>query len=146
MKNIAKNNLESSGAKALAFGEIDKCEIMKYPAIFFEDGEYVGVEFPDLPGCYSQGKDLAEAETNASKALTDFLNAYETVPEATDLSAVQRKADTLAIQFVEVAPSGEDTHELFYNEELNRLVTFPKNQELLGSKLSEKIKLAAGAA
>ena len=117
---------------------------MKYPAVFFEDGEFIGVEFPDLPGCFSQGVNKAEAEKNASKVLVDFLSAYETPPLATDISTLKRNGDTLAIELVEVATSGEESHELMYNAENNRLVAFPKNQEILGEKLTEKIKLAAG--
>lgn len=39
-----------------------------YPAIFhFENGGY-WAEFPDLPGCFSQGESIDEAASEASAA------------------------------------------------------------------------------
>jgi len=117
---------------------------LKYPAIFFEDGEYIGVEFPDLSGCFSQGKDLAEAETNAQKALAEFLSVHETLPPSRRLEEVAKSADTLAIKLVGATENSDDSHELLYNAETNKLITFPKNQDYLGDKLTRKVKAAAG--
>ena len=44
---------------------------------FFEDGDYTGVEFPDLPGCFSQAKDLNHVITSAEKALRCYLSDVE---------------------------------------------------------------------
>ena len=119
---------------------------MKYPAKFFEDGKYIGVEFPDLPGCFSQGKTLEEAEKNAAHALVNFLDVHKELPKVTALESLKKDSDTIAIRLIETAENGDDTHELMYNETKNCLVTFPKNQEYLGEKLTAKIKTAAGAA
>ena len=45
-----------------------------YAALFTacEEGGYA-VEFPDLPGCFSQGDDLYEAVTMAETALEEWL-------------------------------------------------------------------------
>ena len=51
--------------------------MIKYPAIFFEDGNYIGVEFPDLPGCFSQADDLNNAINSARKALRCYLSNVE---------------------------------------------------------------------
>ena len=43
---------------------------MNYPiAIEHEPGSAYGVQFPDLPGCFSAGETLDEAIANASEAL-----------------------------------------------------------------------------
>lgn len=47
---------------------------MKYQAKYFEDGENIGVEFEDLPGCFTQGKTLEEAKKNAERAADCYLN------------------------------------------------------------------------
>lgn len=45
-----------------------------YPALFHvvPNGDYF-VEFPDLPGCFTQGKDLAESRALASDVLGGWL-------------------------------------------------------------------------
>ena len=58
-----------------------------YPAIFEQDkkGNYL-VEFPDLEGCYTDGKDLNEALDNARDVLNLMLwnmeENKETIPKA----------------------------------------------------------------
>ena len=47
---------------------------MDYQAVYFEDGENIGVEFPDLPGCFSQGKTLEEAKQNAIQAVACYFS------------------------------------------------------------------------
>jgi antitoxin HicB len=49
--------------------------ILSYPAkikYFSEDKSYV-VEFPDLPGCLTEGESLDDAKSNAKEALTGYL-------------------------------------------------------------------------
>lgn len=44
-----------------------------YPAIYHaQDGGY-WVEFPDLPGCFSEGDDIAQAAAEATSALGGYL-------------------------------------------------------------------------
>jgi predicted RNase H-like HicB family nuclease len=48
--------------------------ILQYPAkikYLAEDKAYL-VEFPDLPGCLTEGKTLEEAAQNAKEALTGY--------------------------------------------------------------------------
>jgi antitoxin HicB len=49
--------------------------ILSYPAkikYVKEDGSYM-VEFPDLPGCLTEGETLEDAKVNAREALTGYL-------------------------------------------------------------------------
>ena len=111
---------------------------MKYPAIFFEDGEYIGVEFPDLPGCFSQGKTFDEAVQNASKALGKFLGEINFYPESNfNLDGSKN------IRLIEPAPDDEETHDLVVNPISRVRIVFPNNQEFLGNKLCEKIRRVA---
>lgn len=66
-----------------------------YPAIFtpFEEGNGYTVEFPDLPGCVTEGNDAAEAIYMAVDAasgwiLTELEDGNE-VPKASGFSDVQ---------------------------------------------------------
>ncbi len=110
---------------------------MKYAAKFFKDGEYIGVEFPDLVGCYSQGKNLEEAEKNAAKALGRFLGEINFYPASKEYQGE-------GIKMIEPVEDVDDTHSLMINPAVRRRIVFPKNQETLGEKLAEKIRKAAG--
>lgn len=64
-----------------------------YPAIFHcEDGGY-WVEFPDLPGCFSDGENEAEAAANAAESLRAYLQTKEEIgqkfPKASALASVK---------------------------------------------------------
>ncbi|MEI6805400.1 MAG: helix-turn-helix domain-containing protein [Myxococcaceae bacterium] len=47
--------------------------MIRYQAKIYQDGNRHSVEFPDLPGCFSDGKDLREATENAKEALSLYL-------------------------------------------------------------------------
>jgi len=53
--------------------------MMKFQAIFTYDPEYLGyvVEVPELPGCFSQGKTVGEAEANVRDAIRGVLLVTE---------------------------------------------------------------------
>jgi len=42
---------------------------VSYPAIFHPEENGYWVEFPDLPGCFSQGNSIEESYAMASEAL-----------------------------------------------------------------------------
>lgn len=71
---------------------------MIYPAVFYpfsdESGGYV-VEFPDLPGCVTEGKSLEEAFEMAADAasgwILDELEEGNTVPEASGYKDVKAR-------------------------------------------------------
>lgn len=67
--------------------------IKVYPAVFhFEDGNY-WVEFPDVPGCYSDGATLEDALLNAQEALaihlSSLLDHQQPLPSASDLASLK---------------------------------------------------------
>ncbi len=47
--------------------------MIRYKAKIYQDGGRYSVEFPDLPGCFSEGATRKEAETNAREALSLYL-------------------------------------------------------------------------
>ena len=63
-----------------------------YPAIVHqEDGQY-WIEFPDVPGCFTDGNTLVEALDNASEALggmlCSLLDDGTALPQASDAAAL----------------------------------------------------------
>ena len=68
-----------------------------YPAIFHaEDGGF-WVEFPDLPGCVTEGNSVAEAVAEASSALGGFLcsmlDRNIELPAPSDVRAIAAEGD-----------------------------------------------------
>ncbi|MCL2193141.1 MAG: type II toxin-antitoxin system HicB family antitoxin [Treponema sp.] len=65
-----------------------------YPAIFHagKDGWY-SIRFPDLPGCYSQGKSLTEAMELAQAALSEWLqylaDENEYIPDSSSIKDIK---------------------------------------------------------
>ena len=74
--------------------------IKAYPAIFHdEDGGY-WVDFPDLPGCQSEGDSMAEAVAQASEALGLYLCSLMERnlewPQPSDIRALAPSGDGFA--------------------------------------------------
>ena len=67
-----------------------------YPAIFHaEDGGF-WVEFPDLPGCFTQGDAESEAYANAVETMELFLQddyTVDTLPTATAAHSIKPSKD-----------------------------------------------------
>jgi len=63
-----------------------------YPAIFQQDGDYITVSFPDLPGCNTQGKGFVEAYRCAREALGLYLDDYDNAPAPSDLIFIDKSA------------------------------------------------------
>ena len=63
-----------------------------YPVILFPDGGQIGVKVPDLSGCFTFGKDKAEAIIMAKDAiemwLVDAEDNNEEIPQASDVLEV----------------------------------------------------------
>ncbi|GHV12367.1 HicB family protein [Clostridia bacterium] len=66
-----------------------------YPAVLYPDDGAVGIKVPDLPGCFTFGKDKAEALLMAKDAvemwLWDAENKHESIPPASDYLSVERE-------------------------------------------------------
>jgi antitoxin HicB len=48
-----------------------------YPAIFHQDEKGYWVEFPDLPGCLTEGDTMEEAKEMAKEALSAMLESFD---------------------------------------------------------------------
>lgn len=73
-----------------------------FPAIFYKDGDYIGVRFPDLPGCHTFGDDLDDALCMARDALGGHLlsldDAGDPLPGPTPFTDVKaRKGETVVL-------------------------------------------------
>lgn len=80
--------------------------IYSFPAHIFKDERSYGVEFPDIPGCFSLGVSVDEAISNAAEALSlhleGFLEDGEPIPEASQQIAIERPGDIYAMITCEV--------------------------------------------
>lgn len=63
-----------------------------YPALIHEEDDGLWLEFPDLPGCYTQGDSIEELLTNAEEVLGIFLAAKmdytEDIPTASKIEDI----------------------------------------------------------
>lgn len=100
-----------------------------YPAIFtkFEDGApgYV-VTFPDLPGCVTEGEDMAEALFMAQDAASGWilteLEEGNDIPEASDYKEVQKMRG----DFVSLIALDMDTYAAKYGQKaIKKTLTIP---------------------
>lgn len=76
--------------------------VIGYFALFeqVDDGKYI-VEFPDLPGCFSQGDSFEEAICRAQEALEIYYyEKAEELPSASDFKVIQRKYPNKIVQMV----------------------------------------------
>ena len=63
-----------------------------YPAVFHQEDDGYLVEFPDLPGCITYGKDLVEAFLMAGDALMTWLNdPTDEYPAPTPLTEIEKQ-------------------------------------------------------
>lgn len=86
-----------------------------YPAIVHKEDDGFWIQFPDLPGCYSDGDTLEELLENAEEALGSFLAVKmeygEAIPEASDINAIptETKEDFKTYISVDVSKYHKDT-------------------------------------
>lgn len=67
-----------------------------YPAIFHKDEKSYWVEFPDLPGCLTEGGTIEEAFNMAGDALFVWLSSDDTIKrEPSDISTIKTDRDSL---------------------------------------------------
>ncbi|MBQ7991505.1 MAG: type II toxin-antitoxin system HicB family antitoxin [Solobacterium sp.] len=77
---------------------------VSYPAIFHPEENGYWVEFPDLPGCFSQGNSIEESYAMASEALGVYLDHSDDVfereipmPTSMDLVIKDNKNDIVML-------------------------------------------------
>lgn len=77
-------------------------QIIGYVALFVKcDENNYYVEFPDLPGCYSQGSSLEQAVRMAQSALSIYYQEKRgNLPMATDIYTIQKKNPNAIAQMV----------------------------------------------
>lgn len=77
-----------------------------YPACFypFEDGRGYTVDFPDLPGCVTEGRNFSEAIELAADAAAGWilssLEDGEAIPKATDYKDVRLESEDGIVNMV----------------------------------------------
>ena len=64
--------------------------VIRYQARIFKDGRRYSVEFPDLPGCFSEGRTKQEARDNAREALGLYLEEARDVEWAVPRARVRK--------------------------------------------------------
>ncbi len=90
-----------------------------YPAIFHKDeaGHGYWVEFPDLPGCFTDGETLEEAFLMAGDALDCwFDDPNEARPHPTSMSAIKAEEGAV-VQLVQTAPYLSEGAKQFFIQE-----------------------------
>ena len=65
-----------------------------YPATFSPDGKFIFVDFPDIPGCCTQGDNKEDALFMAQDALCLMLYSMEEdgkeIPPASDINSIEK--------------------------------------------------------
>ena len=97
-----------------------------FPAIMFNDNDFIGVEFPDLPGCLTFGENVDEALRMAKDALGGHLLTMEDIkrpiPQPTPFDKVKfKKGQTIMLVDVYLSLLREDEK----NKAVRKTVTLP---------------------
>lgn len=75
-----------------------------YPVIFYKDEKKIGVTVPDIFGCHTFGKNMAEAIEMAQDVIEMILVSYENdnqeIPQASDIDSIKKDSDTIAVSLV----------------------------------------------
>lgn len=92
-----------------------------YPAIFTpEDNGGFSIAFPDVEGCYTQGKDMADGIEMAQDALCLMLYDIEEregdIPAASDIKSVRCGAD----EFVTLISCDTLEYRMFYDNKADK--------------------------
>lgn len=70
-----------------------------YPALVHKEYDGFWLEFPDLPGCYTQGDSLEELMENAEESLGAFLavkmDCNEEIPIPSDIRKIAEPSDDM---------------------------------------------------
>ncbi len=74
-----------------------------YPAIFTKDADAILVDFPDIEGCYTDGKDMEEAYTMAEDAINGMLmhleDEHEPINPPSDISTLEVPEGSFKVMF-----------------------------------------------
>ena len=97
-----------------------------FPAVFFPDGKYIGVRFPDLPGCNTFGKDMDDALYMARDALGGHLLCFDDdgdpIPTPTPFAQIKTEQGEIVVLIeVWLSTLREDER----NKSVKKTVTLP---------------------
>jgi predicted RNase H-like HicB family nuclease len=98
-----------------------------YTAVFTpeENGAY-SVSFPDLPGCYTSGGDMADAVYMAQDVLNLTLYDLEQDKKPIPKASLPRDIAVTGEQFISVVAVDTDTYRRFYeNKSVKKTLTVP---------------------
>ena len=102
-----------------------------YPAVISYDDDGIGIEFPDIPGCFScvelECKDIPHKIIhNAQEALALHLYNMEDdgdiIPEPSDILSIQHEANQAVVLIDVVMPP---IRERMRNKSINKMCTVP---------------------
>lgn len=116
-----------------------KKDVRIYPALLSEDGKYVCVRFPDLPGCNTFGEGYADAIASARDALGGHLLCMEEdndpIPTPTPVSGLKPEKGEVAV-LIDVRM--DILREEEANKSVSKNVTLPSwlNQLAMESKIN----------
>lgn len=102
---------------------------VNYPAVFHLDkNKSFWVEFPDLDGCFSDGKTIEEAYEKAKEALSMYLDKTDDVFERminkpSDISTVMKKYKNDIVMLVECESTGYAKK--FNNKAVKKTLSIP---------------------
>lgn len=97
-----------------------------FPAVFFRDEDKIGVYFPNLPGCVTQGDDMDNALAMAKDALEGHLLSLEDtgqpIPEPTPFYELNmKKGEVVVLVDAHLSLAREEEA----NRAINKTVTLP---------------------
>lgn len=97
--------------------------LLTYPAIFTQEDNQYWVEFIDLKGCFSDGKNLAEAMENSKEAMGLFLEDLTEYPKCTTNIKNIKLNDNQIISFVTV--NLEEHRKKYENKSVKKTLSIP---------------------
>ncbi|TGD18689.1 type II toxin-antitoxin system HicB family antitoxin [Levilactobacillus suantsaiihabitans] len=93
-----------------------------YPAIFSQDGDYIFVRVPDLPGGFTQGNDALDAVTMAEDLIGNLLEDQTAYPKPSNPKDIALKdGESLVYISVDLAE-----FRLKYSRTVRKNVTIPE--------------------
>ena len=84
----------NNACTAVTFGGINMKDRYSFIAVFYSDDDGVSIEFPDLPGCFTEGDTLEEAYEMAQDAMGLYMvneNGEFVFPTPTDIKSIVPK-------------------------------------------------------
>lgn len=107
-------------------------KVTVFPAIFTYDGEYYNVDFIDLQGCSTFGKDIQSAYEMAQDAMGLFLSDLVNFPKSTlDFSNIPLQENQF-ISFVSI--NMDEYRKKFNNNAIKKTLSIPAWLNYLSEK------------